>query len=349
MKQRLLIAALAAAGGFLGASAHGQIIDQQQPRIDRDAGFLGLGTDVHQKLAQTFRVGRTGELIALDLPIGCAGKAAIEIVEQVDGKPEGRVIGRGEFSGDTLDTPGFRTVSLSAPVSVTVGDEIGFSLERIDGECNYATAPVGDTYARGQGFFDARPNPPGWVSFKEFPGTPQDLAFKTIMAGAPSRPDACIAVGITDETTGKWLELPISRDTPICRCFEDPTLREMRCGVLHPDFFIHEIRPWPLTPGKPYDVKFEFTPLSQLDGPVKMHLEGGGISKPRSVVFGYKSKPGLSETAVVRHVAPEKPGGLQGAAFFSYDMKSAPIPDLTKFGLDRSLGERDFPPAKGKK
>jgi hypothetical protein len=46
--------------------------------------------------------------------------------------------------------------------------------------------PPGDSYLGGNLFFDARPNPPGWVCNCEFPGERLDLPFQTVV-GLPGR------------------------------------------------------------------------------------------------------------------------------------------------------------------
>jgi hypothetical protein len=43
-------------------------------------------------------------------------------------------------------------------------------------------------------------------------------------------------------------DLPISADVPVCRCLHDGTLRELRCGVFHPDFRLVRRTPLPIPP-----------------------------------------------------------------------------------------------------
>ena len=176
-------------------------VDQAQPLIDEEAGFLGIGGDSEQKLAQSFTVGVDGDLAGLRLPIaGCgSGELVITLREMAGGTPTGPVVRT--LTVPPSDVPfsysGFTDFFFAAPVAVTAGDVYAFTVETVgDGSfCSYATPPGGELYSRGQGFFDARPNPPGWLAFKGFPTGPQDLPFYTLMddpsSGGPGR--NCVA------------------------------------------------------------------------------------------------------------------------------------------------------------
>ena len=336
---------LASAIAAIVAVAKAETIDQEQPLINASAGYHGVGGDSEQKLAQTFKVGMTGRLIALDLPIACAGgDLIVEIRRQDGGKPTGAVLRTIRASLSSLGPVSFRRLYLPTRLVVSSGDELAFTVEVEDeGNCNYATAPDGDTYPRGEGFFDSRPNPPGWVAMNDFINEPHDLPFKTVMEDAADRrAGRCVAFGITDPDTGEWLELPISRDTPACRCFEDQSAREFRCGVLHPDFYMVRRIPWPLVAGKKFTEKWEFTPLTDLDGPVRMTLKGGGLYKPVYRDFGFKSEPGQTETFEVDGIAPKAGEEVQGIAAFEYDMQDASNEHLKQFGLDTSIGPYNY-------
>ena len=326
-----------AAAAFVGV-AKAQTIDQQQPLIDVAAGYLGVGGDSEQKLAQTFQVGMTGSLIAVDLPLACSGPTLIEIRRQASGRPEGALLRAIRFTGTSLGPVGFQRYYLPSGLAVNAGDLLAFTVISEGSNCNYATAPVGDTYPRGEAFFDARPNPPGWISQKEFPASFQDLPFKTVMASGTSRRSGrCVAVGVTDPATGAWLELPISADLPACRCFEDEGLREFRCGAFHRDFFAIRRIPWPLKPGQPYTEVWDFTPLANLDGPVTMRLEGAGHAKPVIHYFGFKAQPGTFERKSFQNVAPLDPKAAIGGAFFDYPMKDATSEYEKRFGVDLTV------------
>lgn len=61
--------------------------------------------------------------------------------------------------------------------------------------------------------------------------------------------------------------LPTSGDVPVCRCLRDPILRELRCGLIHPDFVLVRRTPLPVPPG-PFAVRWSFAPLGGFAGSV---------------------------------------------------------------------------------
>jgi hypothetical protein len=152
------------------ASAHAaKVIDQLQPNIDTDS-ILAIGGSSEQKLAQTITVGIAGILKGIYLPINCAdGRLKIAINDVVDGAP-----GTFEYTYNqvrpariTNQITTFRYFGLPGNLAVEVGDEYAIVIDNATGSCGISGSPTGDTYAGGGGFFDARPNPPGWVQFEE--------------------------------------------------------------------------------------------------------------------------------------------------------------------------------------
>lgn len=330
--------------------------------IDTAAGFLGIGGDSEQKLAQSFTVGFDGDLVGLRLPIaGCGhGELLIEIRELDDGLPTGRLIRAVHIPAS--DVPfsydGFQDFYFPTAIAVSAGDVLAFTVQTV-GEgsfCSYATAPDGDTYPRGEGFFDARPNPPGWLAFKGFASGPKDLVFYTLMddpMSSTSSSGRCVIPDHIDPATGLPIELPISRYAPACRCFRDAGLRELRCGILHPDFFAIRRIPFPLIPGQPYEEVWQFSPLAKLDGPVRITLEGGGFEKPVHISFPTKTKfsaknltaamkPLAGQTIVLKAKAPAKAVTTPGVAIIEYDMKDADSKFQTRFGLDTTIEQDMF-------
>lgn len=331
-------------------TAASYVIDQQQPLINESAGFLGVGGDSEQKLAQTFTVGMSGDLAGLRLPVaGCGrGDLLIQLVRQVTGQPTGLLLRALIISGS--DVPfsytGFTDFFFPAPISVSTGDKLAFSVQTIgvDSYCSYATAPTGDTYSRGDGFFDSRPNPPGWLSFKSVPDPFNDLAFFTLMEdlSIPGSSGNCVIPGRVDPVTGLPLELPISNLVPACRCFEDASAREMRCGILHPDFFIVREFPMPLVPGKEFKERWRFTPLTELDGPVRVTISGGALQQSVKHEFGLKAGKKKPETFTFKGMAPIEASLIQGSALIEYDMQGAKSEYQRSFGVDTSIYPGQF-------
>ncbi len=317
------------------------VVDQEQPLIDEGAGFLGVGGDSEQKLAQSFTVGVDGDLAGLRLPIaGCGrGDLLIEIRRMSSGQPTGALLRSVTISGSDIPFAydGFTDLFFRVPLAVNAGDVLAFTIQTV-GEgsyCSYATAPNGELYPRGQGFFDARPNPPGWISFKGFPSGPQDLAFFTLMddpssGGGPGR--NCVA-----QTSGGAIPTPIDFYAPACRCFEDRGLNEFRCGFLHPDFFIIRRIPLPLPPGSAYAEIWQFTPLADLDGPVRISVSGGGLPQSTKFVFSSKGKRRNMQTLKLSGVAPKQAMDVKGLAVIEYDMQDAQSDMQRAFGIDTTI------------
>jgi hypothetical protein len=148
--------------------------------VDSTVGGAAIGGASEQQLAQTVTVGLAGELVGVFLPIGCdSGRLLIEIRTLDDGSPGDVVLGRRRF--DAVDVPPigpvFRLFRMGAGLSFAAGDRFAIVLRNREGSCGIFRGPVGDSYARGEGFFQALPNPPGWVPFSD---TRLDLPFMTL-------------------------------------------------------------------------------------------------------------------------------------------------------------------------
>ena len=163
------------------AHASGIYIDQMQPVVDDTVGGLAIGGASQQKLAQTVTVGLDGRLVGVFLPIGCdSGRLVIEIRElDAEGKPSDVVLRRREFNAANISPigPVFRFFPLRVPL-LSAGDRFAVVLQNPTGSCAIFSSPVGDSYAGGEGFFEALPNPPGWVPFSDTE-TRLDLPFIT--------------------------------------------------------------------------------------------------------------------------------------------------------------------------
>lgn len=182
--------ALLAAAAPAAAQPPSLQVDQEQPAVDAGETTLAIGGASEQKLAQTFTVGLAGRLAEVRFPIGCEnGRLDVEIQgTTATGEPDGTVLVRRSFRAEAL--PGVvpaTFVSLALPRRLTVapGDVLAVVLTNESGTCGVASAPDGDSYPAGRAWFDARPNPPGWLPLA--PGSAEDdLPFQTVVfAHAP--------------------------------------------------------------------------------------------------------------------------------------------------------------------
>lgn len=323
------IAAMAACGGAHAA----EVVDQSQPVVDLTRGFIGVGGDVEQKLAQTFEAGLDGELVALRLPVvGCGrGDLVIEIrVAGPDGGPDGPLLNTTRID-PALAPPGggaLHEFRLSAPAPVRAGADYAFTLrmDPLRASCSFAHSPDGaDLYSGGAFFFESTSNPPGWIA-GEGPGGQFDLAFQTVVETGP-RPVAradrnCLIPGAPGGG------LPIPESLPVCKCLRDGGLREFRCAFLHPDFFAIRRIPWPVDLGHPYTETWEVLPLTKLVAPLGVRLEGGNLPQPVDLSFKGLSRKSVQSRSVTL-TAPDKALDVAGRAILTYGPE--------KWTLDRSL------------
>ena len=162
------------------------VVDQQQSTIDATVGVFAIGGDSHQKLAQTVTTGISGLLTAVRVPVvGDSGDLILEIQGVASGEPNGVVLASAEFASATLPSvfpapPSFRTLLLTVPVAFSSGDAFAIVLQSL-GSFGVSQGPPGDSYAGGNLFFDALPNPPGWVCNCEFAEASFDLPFQTLV------------------------------------------------------------------------------------------------------------------------------------------------------------------------
>ncbi|MGB5345121.1 MAG: Ig domain-containing protein, partial [Woeseia sp.] len=171
------------------------IFDQRQTTIDQAVGSLAIeGINSEQKLAQTATAGLTGTIDEVRFPLSCSsGELTVEIQGvNATGVPNGVAMAQETFTAAQL--PSFvgtpfgdnvvfmRPLRFSNPASVVGGQKYAIVLQS-SGSCGVFQGPLGDSYAGGTQYFDARPNLPGWV---EIVGGRLDLPFMTkITAGPP--------------------------------------------------------------------------------------------------------------------------------------------------------------------
>ena len=159
-------------------------IDQQQPIIDTNAGFVFAigGYDSTQKLAQVVTAGLSGFLRTVRLPVSCDGSDLLLQVQRVTaGVPNGVVLASQTIPGATLPPSElFKDLSFSTPAFLRIGEQFAIVLTSA-GSCGIYPGPVGDSYPSGNLYFDSLPNPPGWVCVCDFPDARFDLPFQTLV------------------------------------------------------------------------------------------------------------------------------------------------------------------------
>ena len=183
--------AVVAAAALAGVTQRGAAIIDQQQTATQASGAMTIGGGSDQKLAQIATAGVAGFLSELRLPVACYGASelVLEIVESEGlGVPTAVVRSSQRFRGPFTGPAAFASLTLSRPVFFPVGRRFGFILSS-PGNCAMDLAPAGESYARGRAYFDARPNPPGWVCLCEFTGNPFDLPFQTVVQPACVVPD----------------------------------------------------------------------------------------------------------------------------------------------------------------
>lgn len=167
-------------------------LDQEQVNLDTSQLFA-LGGSSEEKLAEVFTPARDGFITQLTLPMTCEPSAtvSVQIEETAGGVPDGTVLGREDVPGTvftSVPTPaiGFRIVEFRHPVRVSAGVQYAFTMTASGGSCGAWIGPAGHLYGGGSAYFDARPNPPGWLELFDNGGQYHDLAFQIFTAGSRS-------------------------------------------------------------------------------------------------------------------------------------------------------------------
>lgn len=287
-----------------GPLSAGRIVDQQQPGIDLESGTLGIGGDVQQRLAQSITAGVDGRLAEIQLPIACfpvpaAGTLILEIVELDDGVPSNRVLSRVEVAGTAFPEPSepeFRSIALTSPVPMLVGQRFAITLANPTGECWLSRGTSGDPYPPGEGFFTNLNDDPDWILMKSRPEPSKDLVFKTVVdvpdAGGSGEFGLCTVRGLEDP-------VPIPSFTPLCRCLEDDALQEQRCALVLPSMILVRRIPLPIQAGAPITVQWTLMPLERLVSEVRVEdlLPDDFLSTSSRLLFATKElEPGQSLT-----------------------------------------------------
>jgi hypothetical protein len=169
------------------------VADQQQITIDQTQGALAIGGASQQKLAQTVTAGVAKTLSEIHLPVACTANANFILSIQgvtATGEPNGVSLTTQTFAGSTLPAfwpapATFRRFVLTTPVPLAAGQQYAIVLDSTgltaSANCAAFQGPIGDPYASGKGYFDARPNQPGWVCLCAFAGSRFDLPFRAMV------------------------------------------------------------------------------------------------------------------------------------------------------------------------
>lgn len=254
----------------------GVVLDQYQ-NLWNTVATLPIGGPTDQKLAQTFEAGMTGSLDHVQLIFTCEpdsiGPFTVEIRSVgADGLPDGGALGSVDLDSSTLNLvpPQLRDVVIPG-VELVAGTRYAIVMRATDkAECLASEGPIeGGSfgYPRSSGYFDARPNPPGWMQFEP---QSRDLPFYTYMRVVDlTGPLYCEfedAIGQPND----WLP----NHVPICGCLSDRTSRVNRCWFSFPGVSLwREIEPFA---GRPHGrLRWNVIPFdSQFPG---MTIEEHGI------------------------------------------------------------------------
>jgi hypothetical protein len=165
--------------------------DQGQLVVDPAANTLIIGGASQQILAQVITPDTTGHVVDLRMPVSCDATGLRIDVRNVnpDGTPTlppiaptfSRVIPNSLLS-DPLDGT-LHPLNIGRGFGVTAGTPIAIVLSASDpaGSCGIQQGPVGDSYAFGDAWFIAQPNPPDvWVALSSSSGR-SDLPFETFV------------------------------------------------------------------------------------------------------------------------------------------------------------------------
>jgi len=365
----------ALAAGLLGLAlpAHAApVVDQEQPNFSSPLQTMPIDGGKYLAYQQHFTAGVTSDLIGVRLAIGNCADSNVTVniyYREEDGSAYSVEIGSSSHPGmDLTAAPATLTEFLvSTPIPITTGRKYSVYYST-DKYCETAAAPAGDPYSGGEGYGTVDvtyPDPaasdvhilPLLDSFL-FPGYgAEDLVFQTLVESGPPPPAPPLAAGPSCTITPAGGGAPVDIDyyAPICRCLSDRTLLELRCAILHPDFFAIRRIPLPLTPGKPYEEIWQILPYTKLDGPINFTLSGKPFEKPVSLEYTpkrlrtYDMKSALSlmrsqsgKAFKVKAIAPESAAAGSAMAVFEYPMEDAEHEIQKHFGVKMTLPEEAY-------
>lgn len=309
------------------AALAGVVLDQYAISYNSVA-TLRVGGLSEQKLAQTFEAGVSGRLDRVVLVFTCtAGSTGLFTVEiqntGADGLPDGSVLGSVSLDSSTLtlEPVTFRDVVVPG-VDLVAGTQYAIVMRADDkASCLASEGPVEGGffhYPRGSGYFDARPNPPGWTLF-----VPQsrDLPFYTYMRVADLTGPLYCAFEDASGMPNDWLP----NHVPVCGCLSDRGSRANRCWFTLPGFTLwRDVEPFGNRPdGKvrwnalPFDSAFPGVRVEEngIDGNfVTFPLEFPAGLRPGKPSHQNTTYSGVSEESFVSIRFPG-PSGMIDAVF----------------------------------
>lgn len=303
------------------ASYGALVLDQEQPSINLGSsgeGFL-VGSAQEYMLAQTVTAGIDGRLARVELPVVCeSGALVVEIRNLVPGESPGvpgmpvpgtTILTRAEVPASEFPPSGgyvFHPIDFARTVPMSVGDTFAIVLRNDTGQCHVGMGLSVDLYARGESVWRyISVEPDVWLSTGGFTD-PIDMAFKTYVETGPGR-----STGFSPCVVTGFGPLPIPDFVPLCRCVQDPSTRETRCGFLHPSLFLYRTMPSPIRPNETFKVRWTLLAMAPLEGILEIDdvlPKGFQGSKSPLVFFGNQVPVGQSLTLSYEATAGAGPG-----------------------------------------
>lgn len=155
----------------------------EQPQIGDTSLVLAIGGSWDPKLAQVVTSPVTGELV--DVWLRPAGGGSVQLdIEDVTGlgAPGGVSLLSQTLDFEMPPPTALVRFALETPVALEAGARFAIVLH--GGLGAIYRGPEGDPYPGGSAWFEALPNPPGWVPQSEFEG--DDLPFRARFAPVES-------------------------------------------------------------------------------------------------------------------------------------------------------------------
>lgn len=325
---KLVCAVIATATLLSSVNAKAQeVVGVEQPVIEPNTGFVIGGRD-RIEIWQTFAIGRLGVmndlppvLSAIELAIFCPD--SIPLIEIYEGSPlDPERVSYVEIDRSNIRDPfgNLKRFELSTPFEYDLARSyaIRISLEN--------STPGKICTIQGGTFNNSDPNvtllvrdssQTIWDNFYDFFDRRDiEMAYRALVRDPiQPQPGLCeIANGSNPDV--EPAEIP--EDIPVCRCFEDPFLFELRCATITSDFFLLQRSPWPLQPGQAYEETWEFTPITPLKAPVTISVDGSGISPPITKQFKPGSSKLSTERLSIKRVAGKDLSPKMGSASITY-------------------------------